>query len=103
MSEDRSKRERINAYTCETCRQTIGTVDREEGVTPMFLLCRATSGCGGSMTSHMHRSNSGVLFITPTFEWRKPTPQERETCSKDTLEHVDRGGLLIYPIAEVSA
>ena len=92
--------ERLNAYTCDTCGGRIGTVDRVEGVTPMFLMCRATPGCDGMMSSHMYRQPP--MFITPTFEWRKPTEEERATCSPATLAHVDGGDLLIYPIKESS-
>ena len=88
--------ERLNAYTCDTCGKTIGTVEREPGVTPMFLLCRATPECDGYMSSHMHKSPP--VFVTPTFEWRKPTAAEMETCSDGTLLHVAMGGLLLYPV-----
>ena len=52
------------------------------------------------MSSHMYRQPP--MFITPTFEWRKPTEEERATCSPATLAHVDGGDLLIYPIKESS-
>jgi len=89
--------ERLNQYTCQTCGQSIITVDRVPGVTPMFIRCRATVGCSGRAHSAFYRVESDQ---TPTFEWRKPTPAEYEALDAATREeHVDRGGLLIYPLS----
>jgi hypothetical protein len=36
--------------------------------------------------------------LTPTYEWRKPTKDEYLRMEAPMREHVDRGGLEIYPI-----
>ena len=50
-------KERINQYTCRDCKESTVTVDVDEGVTPMFLACRATPDCKGTMASAMYRGN----------------------------------------------
>lgn len=91
----------LNRYTCDICEHSIVTVDRQPGVTPMFLSCKSGTKCSGMMRS------AGYVGVTgePTYEWRKPTPAERKKLSPAMQEHVDLGGLCLYPIAvkEVSA
>lgn len=86
--------ERLNRYTCQNCGLSIITVDRDHGVTPFMLLCRATEGCRGHMYSSFYKGVQG----TPTFEWRKPTPAEYAAYPEAMREHVDQGGLDIHPI-----
>lgn len=83
---------RTNRYTCGTCGGHIITVDRDEGVTPMFLNCRATPGCGGRMASEMYLVLDGEA---PTHEWYRPTGKVK---ARDR-DYVASGGLLIRPIA----
>ena len=85
---------RLNKYTCRTCGHSIITVDRDEGVTPFMIGCKATQGCAGDMYSSFYRNVSGQ----PTFEWRKPTPHELAKASREMREHFKMGGLDIYPI-----
>jgi hypothetical protein len=87
---------RLNRYTCQTCSGYIITVDREEGVTPFALECRATKDCQGDMYSSFYRDVHGV----PTYEWRKPMPAEYARMSPAMRDHVDKGGLDIYPIEQ---
>lgn len=90
---------RKNVYTCDDCRRSIVTVDREDGVTPMFLSCHATDRCPGRMQSAFYIIAPEFEKNQPTWEWRKPTDQEYKKLNKATREdHVDRGGLLLYPI-----
>jgi len=84
----------LNRYTCKNCGRSVVTIDREMGVTPMFLNCRATAGCSGDMSSAMYRS----VVVEPTFEWRKPTPDEYKEMPRAMKDHIDMGGLAIYPI-----
>lgn len=82
---------RINQYTCRTCGGVITTIDRDEGTTPMMLVCRATKGCDGSMFSSMYRV---APYLTPEWEWYKP-----EKLPKGEMrEHVQMGGLLLRKI-----
>lgn len=84
----------LNRYVCPKCRGSIITVDRDEGVTPFMLGCRATAGCAGMMQSSFYRGVTGE----PTFEWRKPTPDEIVRASPAMQDHFRMGGLDIHPI-----
>jgi hypothetical protein len=85
----------INVYTCPKCGGHIVTVDRDEGVTPAFLRCRASKGCDAMMESAWHMVDQ---TLTPTYEWRKPTKGEYLRMGAAMRDHIDRGGLEIYPI-----
>lgn len=85
---------RLNRYTCQKCGGHIITVDREHGVTPFALRCRATKDCGGDMYSSFYRAVDGM----PTYEWRKPDPVEYASMSREMRRHVDQGGLNLYAI-----
>lgn len=85
---------KINEYTCDTCRMTIRTIDRDEGVTPFFLNCRATKGCGGTMHSAMYQVDQ---TYPPQFEWYKPAGKVKARDVNDK-EYLKMGGLLIRPV-----
>lgn len=85
---------KLNRYDCQTCDGLIITIDRDKGVTPFALACRATSGCRGDMFSSFYQGATGK----PTFEWRKPTPVEYAAGSVGMRAHFDQGGLDLYPI-----
>lgn len=82
----------INQYTCSSCGGTITTIDRNQGTTPMMLVCRATEGCYGSMRSHGYAVDQN---LTPNWEWYKPAKLPKG----EMREHVQMGGLLIRKIA----
>ncbi len=86
-----------NAYTCDRCHQNIITIDRDDGVTPFMLACRATAGCTGTMRSQFYFQNERTLS-PPQYEWRKPTRQEYANMSPAMRQHIDIGGLDIYPV-----
>lgn len=86
-----------NKYTCDVCGASIVTIDKNEGVTPMFIQCSGIWGCPGKMVSSMYMNVSGE----PTFEWRNPTPEEYRKLSHAMKMHIDRGGLEIYPITKM--
>lgn len=85
---------RLNKYTCKSCGGSIITVDRDEGVTPFMLGCRADPKCKGDMYSSFYREVHGE----PTFEWRKPTLTEFRKSSRAMQQHFEDGGLDIHPI-----
>lgn len=87
---------KINKYVCAKCGQPTITVDRDEGVTPFMLGCRATPGCDGMGTSSMYRTDQSQR---PTHEWYMPEEAEWRRLSKEMREHVKRGGLCIRRIA----
>jgi len=85
---------RLNCYTYKRCGESFITIDRDEGVTPFMMNCRATPGCSGTSISSMYQDIEGE----PSWEWRRPTPEEYEQMSPAMQEHIAMGGLEIYPI-----
>ena len=90
-------RPRLNAYTCKECGEAIVTVDRDEGVTPMMLACRATEGCQGRSFSSFYRVDP---TLTPTWEWYTPGKRELRRMSPEMRDHIERGGLALRKITE---
>ena len=75
------KAEQKNAYYCEACGRYTVTVHRDDGVTPMFLACRAAGDvetCQGRAASTMYRDvDSAPAHVPkePEWEWVKPKPK----------------------------
>lgn len=86
-----------NAYTCKKCGGTIVTVDRDTGVTPFGIACRADPSCDGLMNSHFYRGPVVAGSAPPAFVWRSPTDEEYHAASEAMKVHYDQGGLDIYP------
>lgn len=102
---------RKNAYYCEVCGGYVCTVDRDEGVTPMFLACRAKGDdprnrCWGTSKSMMYpaepwpeKDGFGTAIPTePTWEWYAPGTDEANALDRGAFEHVQKGGLLLRKI-----
>jgi hypothetical protein len=87
-------RGRINVYTCQACAGSIVTVDSDEGVTPMFLDCRAGGRCAGRMVSAGYRCDQS---LPPTFEWYRPSLKAARRMGPAMLQHVEMGGLALRP------
>lgn len=99
---------RINVYACTpplmpgstikgVCGYWIVTVDRDAGVTPMFVRC---GHCGGTASSRMYKVGCG---LEPTHEWFRPTsaddlPEGYSLAS--VADHLGNGGLLLRPIGD---
>lgn len=99
---------RINVYACTPplspsssmkggCGYWIVTIDREAGVTPMFVKC---GHCGGTASSRMYKVGPG---LEPTHEWFRPSsavdlPEDRTL--KGVEDHLRHGGLLLRPIGD---
>jgi hypothetical protein len=105
--------ERKNAYFCDECQGYVITIDRDEGVTPMFLACRVkgdpndpANDCKGKMTSMMYPAQpwpeedgyGNPIPTEPTWEWYKPEPSDPALKDAGTREHVTKGGLLLRRI-----
>jgi hypothetical protein len=105
--------ERKNAYYCEACGGYVVTIDRDEGVTPMFLACRVKgeptdprNDCKGTSRSMMYpaepwpeKDGFGQPIPTePTWEWYMPSTDEANALDRDVFEHVQKGGLLFRRI-----
>lgn len=75
-ADDRVGRE--NVYVCDKCHGHIVTVDRDPGVTPMFLGCRATEGCDGQMVSsgYPDPSKKPASIGPATWEWYRDGERE---------------------------
>ncbi len=86
-----------NVYTCPVCRGYTTTIDVDEGVTPMFLRCRATGkvgDCPGMAISEMYPEGPRPAHIPPpAFEWYRPSPDEVEKMDPDMQMHLRAGGL----------
>jgi len=87
---------RLNIYVCETCRGHIVTRDRDAGVTPFMVGCRATPGCDGMMKSSMYRVFDQSM--AESHEWYRPDSGP-EGLSPGLRAHVEQGGLLLRPVA----
>jgi hypothetical protein len=81
---------RTNCYTCNTCGYVTKTIDRNYGVTPMFLSCPC---CGNQSTSCMYRDLHPDK--EPEYEWFVPTLKELGKYKKNPamLDHIFSGGL----------
>jgi hypothetical protein len=87
------KLEKRNAYYCKACKRVTITVDVNEGVTPMFILC---PHCNCSATSFMYQLPGALhLGVEADYEWYKPDAKETLMLSKAEAEHVFKGGLLM--------
>lgn len=85
----------VNVYICESCAGSTVTIDRENGVTPFLIDCQI-KGCNGVARSSFYAVPQELI---PQYEWRKPTKTEYYQLPVSTRrEHVDRGGLMMYPI-----
>jgi len=88
-------RSRRNLYTCASNLHLIVTVDRDEGTTPMMILC---PHCGDWARSSFYQIPLFAAGIEPEYEWRKPTEHELRECSHDMLEYYRLGGLKKLPL-----
>jgi hypothetical protein len=84
-----------NIYVCGVCHGHIVTVDRDPGVTPFIILCKATENCRGEMHSSMYRVFD--QSIGADHEWYRPDGVDG--LSAQEIAHVDRGGLLLRRLA----
>jgi hypothetical protein len=103
---------RKNIYQCQTCLGLICTVDRDKGVTPFMIDCKSTPDCKGPMQSSFYMTHPQVK---PTFEWYRPTADELVEIGNAitgpyatqrfaaTVEHVQKGGLVLRPIKREAA
>jgi hypothetical protein len=85
---------KINVYTCPAGHRTV-TIDRDEGVTPMMMVCRQKAEDGKHNCTEYARSGwyHCLQTLTPEYEWYKP--ESMKGLSKEEKEHVVRGGLLL--------
>jgi len=89
-----------NAYTCQKCKGTIITVDRDKGTTPFMIECLAKVGCDGDMHSHFYTGPVVNGSLPAAYEWRKPTEKEFAEASVAMKAHFNQGGLDIHASGE---
>ena len=93
----------VNVYTCGSCGGQTVTIDRDAGVTPMYLDCRADGAeprtrCRGRATSAWYRPT--LPHPEPAWEWYRPTAKELRGIKDRALrDHAESGGLLLRRIA----
>lgn len=80
-----------NIYTCDACNGHIVTVDKDHGVTPFLIECKATAFCQGRMKSSFYRVFDQDMRAD--YEWYKP--KAHEVIKPHLQHHVDQGGLLL--------
>lgn len=87
----------INAWQCEACGKLTVAIHADEGVTPMFLACRATPGCDGMAVSAGYPDPPIPDHIIEllAWEWYRPTRKWARRKGPEMLDHVQRGGLVI--------
>jgi hypothetical protein len=103
----RTLKGRINVYACTPpltqssvkggCGHWIVTIDRDTGVTPMFVKC---GHCGGMATSRMYKVGFG---LEPTHEWFRPATVNEipvEYRGEGSIDHLRNGGLVMRPIGD---
>lgn len=86
---------KINGYFCGTCGQMTYFRHVDHGTTPMFMGCKATEGCEGTMESMMYRVAPDAEFFVD-YEWFKPT--KLKGYSEEMKDHIRRGGLDSRPV-----
>lgn len=99
MSEYGAKRGEINGWRCEECGAVTYCVHVDDGVTPMFLGCRATEGCNGRASSLMYPGPPHPAPIEEAVAWEWYRPSKRKAKRMGIWDgHVELGGLAIRPL-----
>ncbi len=102
-----SKRGEINGWTCDKCGKVTYVIHVADGVTPIFLACRASGDldhCSGMGTSLMYPSAAPPPHVLAEvgWEWYMPDPVEKTQLLRepDLLDHVEKGGLLLRELTD---
>lgn len=99
-----------NQYRCQQtdCHRNLITIDRDRGVTPMFIACRTKdgvlTGCKGPMVSYGYPplSSKPKGLGPPTMEWYRPeaSPIGHFDDNPEMEIHIRKGGLALRPVTE---
>lgn len=114
-----SDRGEINGWACNGvanhrpgqihCGRTTYAIHVDDGVTPMFLACRAEgvepdkAECRGVGTSLMYPGERPVpahVLDAIAWEWYRPIGRELVELNEGTADHVEKGGLLIRALTD---
>lgn len=83
---------RYNVYACDNGHHNL-SMDLDEGVTPMFLMCRR-DGCGARSVSSGYPAGDPPEHLFPVrVIWRKATKGEMKRERRKGGEHFALGGL----------
>lgn len=90
----------LNAYECQDCSKVVFTVDMDKGTTPMFMGCKVTAECRGTMVSSGYPSTPPPADWEkryPVWVWYRPEAGPLGLFHDDQMvdEYVRRGGLLL--------
>lgn len=110
---------RINGWECRRslhrpddpdCGRITYAIHVHDGVTPMFLACRASghepdhpdNPCTGIGVSLMYPTAAPPKHVLDAvaWEWYSPDDAERVKLDRGSLEHVLKGGLLLRPLTD---
>jgi hypothetical protein len=101
-----SRRKEINGWRCKECGAVTYAVHVDDGVTPMFLACRASGsveeGCHGQGVSLMYPVPPAPAHVVEAvgWEWYQPTGRELRNLDANMRDHVERGGLMLRPLTD---
>lgn len=92
-------------YPCEGITYAIHV---DEGVTPMFLACRAEgkepedAQCTGTAVSIMYPPPPvpESVIEAVAWEWYMPDAEEKATLGEAMLDHVEKGGLMLRKLTD---
>lgn len=92
----------VNAWKCDRCGRLTVAVHIDEGVTPMFLACRASEGCEGRAISVGYPPPPVPEHVLKrlAFEWYRPSDRWARRQSPAMAEHIARGGLVIRELTD---
>lgn len=95
----------VNAWKCDKCGRLTVARHVDDGVTPMFLACRASGrvgDCDGQGVSMMYPAPPVPESIMEQLAWEWYAPSKRAYWRLDDSlrHHVDGGGLLLRAIGE---
>lgn len=101
----------INGWRCEgsnkvaSCGGVTYAIHVDEGVTPMFLGCRATENCKGTAVSLMYPPPPAPQHVLEAvaWEWYKPDAAALRRLHRKNpalAEHVELGGLNLRELTD---
>ena len=95
----------INAWKCDKCGGLTVARHAGEGVTPMFLACRASGNvedCGGQGVSSGYPTDPVPQRILDRLEWEwyRPGGDELRSMNPQMQDHIQKGGLALRRIEE---
>lgn len=103
-----SGRGEINGWRCDTCGQVTYAVHVDDGVTPMFLACRAEgldprqARCKGMGQSLMYPPPPVPEHVVKAvaWEWFRPGRRALKRMDAGMRDHIERGGLDLRPLTD---